>query len=264
MTSTTPRLAELIAPAGWQVVDVISDLHLQAAEPRTAQAWEHYMAHTRADAVFILGDLFEVWIGDDAAHDAASFEARCARILRASAAQRPLFFMHGNRDFLLGEDFAQAGGLTLLTDPATLVFGPQRWLLSHGDALCLDDTDYLQFRAQVRTAAWQQTFLAQPLAERRAIAHALRAQSEERKRSGLPYADVDAHAARAALRTANASTLIHGHTHRPGQHELGEGRQRLVLSDWDAAATPPRAEVLRLSLGTAGVRVQRLRAVDAG
>jgi UDP-2,3-diacylglucosamine hydrolase len=263
MTSTTPGLSELLAPAGWQVVDFISDLHLQATEPHTLQAWEHYMAHTQADAVFILGDLFEVWIGDDAAHDAATFEARCAHTLRAATAQRPVFLMHGNRDFLLGEAFARSCGITLLTDPATLRFGAQRWLLSHGDALCLDDRDYLQFRAQVRTAGWKQAFLAKPLTERRAIALTLRSQSEARKRSGQPYADVDAHAARAALHTAHASTLIHGHTHRPGQHDLGDGLHRWVLSDWDAVAAPPRAEVLRLNLRASGVQMQRLRATDA-
>lgn len=271
MNPTTPQLAELIAPSSWRVVDFISDLHLQASEPQTAQAWEHYMAHTRADAVFILGDLFEVWIGDDAldlradtARTTDDFETRCARTLRATAARRPVFFMHGNRDFLLGNTCAQACGITLLADPTTLVFGQQRWLLSHGDALCLDDTDYQQFRAQVRSAAWQQAFLAQPLAERRAIAHALRAQSEARKRSGRPYADVDAGAACVALRAARASTLIHGHTHRPGQHDLGAGLQRLVLSDWDAAATPPRAEVLRLRLDATAPQLQRLRSADAG
>lgn len=271
MAPTTPRLAELTAPSSWRVVDFISDLHLQAAEPQTAQAWEHYMAHTRADAVFILGDLFEVWIGDDALDLRAdptpatdAFETRCARTLRAAASQRAVLFMHGNRDFLLGDTCAQACGLTLLADPTALNFAGQRWLLSHGDALCLDDTDYLQFREQVRSTIWQETFLARPLAERRAIAHDLRAQSEARKRSGTPYADVDAAAARAALREARATTLIHGHTHRPGRHDLGDGLQRLVLSDWDMVASPPRAEVLRLSLKANGVQVQRLPCTDAG
>lgn len=266
MNPTTPRIAELTAPAVWQVVDFISDLHLQASEPATVQAWEHYMAHTRADAVFILGDLFEVWVGDDgpaSADDEARFEARCVHTLHTTAQGRAVFFMHGNRDFLLGNAFAQACGLRLLADPTVLVFGGQRWLLSHGDALCLDDTDYLQFRAQVRSPEWQQAFLARPLAERRAIARGLRTESEARKRSGAVYADVDAAAAADWLQTAQALELIHGHTHKPADHAFGAGLRRRVLSDWDAAATPARAEVLRLRLDTGAVQVQRLPAQQA-
>lgn len=266
MNPTIPRIAELTAPAAWRVVDFISDLHLQASEPATVAAWERYMAHTRADAVFILGDLFEVWVGDDVlgANDTeAQFEAHCAHILRTTAQRCAVFFMHGNRDFLLGAAFAQAAGLQLLADPTALGFGQQRWLLTHGDALCLDDTDYLQFRAQVRSPEWQATFLAQPLAERRAIARGLRAQSEARKKSGAVYADVDAAAARDWLQAAQARELIHGHTHKPADHAFGTDLQRRVLSDWDAAATPPRAEVLRLRLGGDAVQVQRLAASQA-
>jgi UDP-2,3-diacylglucosamine hydrolase len=111
----------------------------------------------------------------------------------------------------------------------------------------LDDTAYMAFRQQVRSADWQQVFLAKPLAERQAIARGLRQQSEARKKSGAEYADVCPQAARHLLVDANASTLIHGHTHKPTTHDLGNGLQRVVLSDWDAAATPPRAEVMRLT-----------------
>jgi UDP-2,3-diacylglucosamine hydrolase len=266
MTPPPPRIAELTAPAAWQVVDFISDLHLQAGEPATVQAWEHYMAHTRADAVFILGDLFEVWVGDDgpaSADDEARFEARCIDTLHTTAQRRAVFLMHGNRDFLLGNVFAQACGLDLLADPTVLAFGGQRWLLSHGDALCLDDTDYLQFRAQVRSAEWQQAFLAKPLAERRAIARGLRTESEARKRSGALYADVDAAAAAAWLQAAQAHEMIHGHTHKPADHAFCDGLRRRVLSDWDAGSTPPRAEVLRLQRGAGTVQVQRLPAQQA-
>jgi UDP-2,3-diacylglucosamine hydrolase len=267
MDSTTPRFAALTAPANWRVVDFISDLHLQPSEPQTVQAWSHYMAHTRADAVFILGDLFEVWIGDDALgatptgsdHPDESFEDQCAGVLHTASRHRAVFFMHGNRDFLLGTAMAQSCGITLLADPTVLVFGGQRWLLTHGDALCLDDTDYLQFRAQVRSPAWQQAFLAKPWTERRAIAQGLRAQSEARKRSDATYADVDTAQARHWLQAAGASELIHGHTHKPADHDLGQGLRRRVLSDWDAAATPVRTEVLRLSLDAASsMQVQRL------
>lgn len=251
------------------MVDFISDLHLQPSEPATVQAWAGYMARTRADAVFILGDLFEVWIGDDMLDaaspgplDTDSFEQRCVRTLQAAARQRDVFFMHGNRDFLIGASFALACGIRLLADPTVLDFGGQRWLLSHGDALCLDDTDYMQFRAQVRSQAWQQVFLAKPLAERKAIALNLRSQSEARKRSGVVYADVDAPAAAAWLQAVHSTHLIHGHTHKPANHAFGPGLQRTVLSDWDAAATPPRAQVLRLSLDAqdlaAPIRPQRI------
>lgn len=237
------------------MVDVISDLHLQPSEPANVRAWAGYMARTQADAVFILGDLFEVWIGDDAINataqgpqDAAPFERRCVQTLQAAARQRDVFFMHGNRDFLIGAAFIQTCGISLLDDPTVLNFAGQRWLLSHGDALCLNDTDYMQFRAQVRSQEWQQAFLAKPLAERKAIALGLRTQSEARKRSGASYADVDAAAAAAWLQAAHSTHLIHGHTHKPADHVFGNGLQRTVLSDWDAAATPPRAQVVRLSL----------------
>lgn len=243
--------AELAAPAGWRTVDLISDLHLQAAEPATFEAWRGYMQSTPADAVFILGDLFEVWIGDDAA-TLPGFEAQCAEVLRQTAQRRPVHFMHGNRDFLLGAAFAADCGITLLADPTVLTLHGERWLLSHGDELCLDDHEYLRFRARVRTPAWQRTFLARPLDERRALARAMRTQSEDRKREpGMVWADVDADAARAWLRRADARTLVHGHTHRPADHDLGDGLRRIVLSDWDATAHPPRAQLLCLSIAGA-------------
>lgn len=268
MDPATPRFAVLSAAAHWQVIDFISDLHLQNGEPSTVQAWTHYMAHTRADAVFILGDLFEVWVGDDelgADDTEARFEQQCAAVLGSATRHRDVFFMHGNRDFLLGARFAQASGLTLLDDPTLLIVGDQRWLLSHGDALCLEDTEYLRFRDQVREPVWQKNFLARPLSERRAFARELRRKSEDRKHSGVPYADVDDSMVMTWLKAASARQMIHGHTHKPATHDLGAGFQRLVLSDWDVTATPPRAEVLRLSRpDTEGpVRVQRLAASNA-
>lgn len=250
------------APNQWRAIDLISDLHLQAAEPLTVAAWQGYMGRTSADALFILGDLFEVWVGDDAVCDTATgpfvaadvpagFENECADILRQTALRMPVFFMRGNRDFLVGLALMAQCGCTLLDDPTVLDFGGQHWLLSHGDALCLADTEYLTFRAMVRSQQWQADFLAKPLAERWAIARLLRSQSETRKQSSAMWADVDTDAAIAALRNAAASTMIHGHTHRPADHLLAPDLRRMVLSDWDLAATPPRAEVLRLTIAGA-------------
>ena len=249
--------AELVAPAGWRTVDLMSDLHLQSSDPATFEAWRGYLQTTPADAIFILGDLFEVWVGDDAAAE-PGFEAQCAEVLRAASARRPVYFMHGNRDFLLGADFAARCGMTLVADPTVLVLHGERWLLSHGDALCLEDTEYLRFRAQVRAPEWQQALLARPLEERRTLARSVRAQSEDRKRNpDVVWADVDADAARDWLHQAGARTLVHGHTHRPAIHDLGQGLRRVVLSDWDAAAHPPRAQLLCLS--SAGARRVDLR-----
>ena len=245
MAQAVPRFAELPALPDWRTVDFISDLHLHESEPATFEAWRTWMSATTADAVFILGDLFEVWVGDDAA--SAGFEARCTAVLRGTAARKPVFFMHGNRDFLVGRAFLAQLGITLLDDPTVLVFAGSRWLLSHGDMLCLDDVDYLKFREEVRGPAWQGAFLSKPLAERRTVARALREQSEARKHSGVTWADVDAEAARDWLQASGAATLIHGHTHRPADHLLADGQSRVVLSDWDLAAVPPRAQVLRLT-----------------
>ncbi len=252
---------ELLAPSAWQCADFISDLHLHPEDRATFAAFESYLQATTADAVFILGDLFEVWVGDDAAQLADSFEAECVALLSQAGQRLALFVMQGNRDFLMGPSLMSACHATALPDPSVLDFGGQRWLLSHGDALCLDDHDYQQFRRQVRSAPWQQTFLAKPLAERQAIARGLRQASASRKQSGATYADVDAAAALALLADAHALHLLHGHTHKPAQHRLGPDRLRTVLSDWDVAATPARAEVVRITLQADGqARLARIAA----
>ena len=270
MSATPPPLAQLIAPASWRRVDFISDLHLHAADEGTFLAWQQYLLHTSADAVFILGDLFEIWVGDDAALDEHlssplkdSFEARCAEVLGSAAQRTPLYFMHGNRDFLVGDEFLQHCQIQFLQDPTVLEFAGQRWLLTHGDALCLADTDYMQFRHQVRAAAWQQKFLARPLAQRQAIALELRQQSKQVQRAAETYADVDAAAARAWLNAAQASFMVHGHTHRPALHDLGHGLQRWVLSDWDCSAATPRSQVLRIQSENGLATVQRIAPATA-
>ena len=219
------------------------------------------MVQTSADALFILGDLFDVWVGDDvvAAENQPDhpFEMHCLQVLKQTAQRLPIFFMHGNRDFLLGHRFAKASGMTLLNDPAVLVFDQTTWLLSHGDALCLNDSDYQKFRLQVRAPAWRKAFLAKPLNERKSTAQTLRTQSEQRR--GAVHATVDASAAIDWLRRTKATTLIHGHTHEGTDNELenpeNQALRRLALSDWDAEAKPRRLEVLQLQLGAAPKRL---------
>ena len=242
-----PRFAELKAPPGWRTIEFISDLHLQAAEAPTFGVWRSYMAACAADALFILGDLFEAWVGDDLAQE-PGFAADCAAVLQATARRMPLFIMHGNRDFLMGDGLMRSCGATLLDDPTVLTFASARWLLTHGDALCISDIKYMQFRHVVREPQWQREFLSRPLAERQAIGRQMRAESQARQQQDPreAYGQVDDALARAWLDAADAQTMIHGHTHQPREHELGAGKQRIVLTDWDLAARPPRREVLRL------------------
>lgn len=242
--TTAPTLAWLTAPAAWLEVDLISDLHLQASETATFEAWRAYMAHTPAQAVFILGDLFEVWVGDDAALLDPFLQA-CAEVLRQTAQRLTVAFMPGNRDFLVGPEFLAACNVQALSDPCLLALGSQRILLSHGDALCLDDKPYQAFRLQARSPQWQQTFLAKPLAERQAFARSLRALSESQKTPEMSFADADTLMSQSWLQAAQADRLVHGHTHRPADHPLGSAT-RHVLSDWSLDHAPLRAQVMRL------------------
>ena len=245
--TTAPQVAQLQGAPGWRAIDFISDLHLQPSEPQTVEAWRSYLARSTADAIFILGDLFEVWVGDDALDEPGSFEAECAAVLHEAAQQRPLFFMVGNRDFLAGDEFLRRSGMRGLSDPTVLRWAGPSILLSHGDALCLDDVEYQQFRAVSRSAAWQQQLLAQPLAVRRAIGKSARSESEQRKQSGAPYADADTQMNATWMQAAQAPWLIHGHTHQPADHALGNDQWRIVLSDWHIDADTRRAEVLRVT-----------------
>ena len=225
---------------------ILADLHLSADTPAFNDAFLRLLnaAAGQIDALYLLGDIFEVWLGDD---DPAPFPRSIISALHRFATSTPVYVMHGNRDFLAGGAFLKHCGITGLQDPTVLSFAGQRYLLSHGDLLCVDDVDYQRFRVQARSPAWQQQFLSQPLATRRAQARGIRQESEARKQSGTVYADVDHASAIAWLQAAGAHTLIHGHTHRPANHALAPGLQRVVLSDWDAAALPPRLETLRLS-----------------
>jgi UDP-2,3-diacylglucosamine hydrolase len=237
----------LEAPASWQVLDFISDLHLHAGEPLTFGAWARHMAASQCDALFILGDLLEVWVGDDVLDHPTEgpFWADVVAVLHEASTRFPIYFMPGNRDFLVGERFLAATGMRALPDPTVLGWQGQRWLLSHGDALCIADHPYQRFRAEVRSPQWKAAFLAQPLADRIRAARAMRQASETQKQSAATWADVDPDAARQWLTENHCHRLIHGHTHHPAEHALGPGLVRCVLSDWDASSTPPRLEWLR-------------------
>lgn len=241
----------LIAPPTWRCIDFISDLHLHEGLPGTTQALADYLANTSADAVLILGDLFEAWVGDDMRTQ--PYEAECTRILAQAGQRLHLGVMVGNRDFLLGTDMLSACHAHPLGDPTVLLAWGGRTLLTHGDALCLADTDYLHFRAQVRQAAWQQSFLAKPLDERldqaRRMREASQAHQQVQASTSMGWADVDEGAATDWMRGAQSLRLIHGHTHQPGDHPFGPpGGMRHVLSDWDLDhAQHPRAQILRLT-----------------
>ena len=220
------------APSAWRAIDFLSDLHFSESTPRTLEALATHLRCTAADAVFILGDLFEAWVGDDARLE--GFEAECAAMLAEASSHRLIAFMAGNRDFLVGADFLHHCGMACVEDPCVLVAFGQRVLLSHGDALCLDDRAYQAFRAMVRSSDWQQAFLAQPLPERRRAAQAMREESRRHTRS-MPerWFDVDTAEVERWMAHSATSRLVHGHTHVPARHPLAHGLARYVLSDWD-------------------------------
>jgi UDP-2,3-diacylglucosamine hydrolase len=245
-TSSPDALGTLQAPAHWQAVDLMSDLHLQAGDPATFELWRAHMQASTADAVLLLGDVFEVWVGDDAvAHD--PFLQACAQVLRASSQRQYVGFLPGNRDFLVGPDFLRSCGVHGLQDPTVLHWGAQRILLSHGDALCLQDEAYQRFRAVARTPQWQHDFLARPLPERLALAAQMREQSKAHNQQVAYFSDADADMTHRWMRAAHSPLLVHGHTHQPAQHPVPDwpGAQRLVLSDW-SGQSPVRGQSLRL------------------
>jgi UDP-2,3-diacylglucosamine hydrolase len=215
----------------------VSDLHLSPRSPGATRLFLRFLAGRARQAaeLYILGDLFEAWIGDDDSGD--PFNAQVVAALRAASdAGLRIGVMHGNRDFLLGDGFAAATGAWLLPDPYVLSTPEWQFVLSHGDALCLDDATYMAFRTQVRNPAWQAALLARPLGERRAIAAQLREVSESSQRAkDSPYADLQAAATDDFLRDHGYVTFIHGHTHQPTRHDHivdGIHVERWVLADW--------------------------------
>ena len=214
----------------------ISDLHIDAGSPAITEQFLTLVAGEgrAAEALYILGDLFESWVGDDAPDP--DQVAVIAGIKALTGAGVPCFVMHGNRDFLLGERFCAMSGARLLPDPLIVTLYGEPVLVMHGDALCTDDAAYQRLRATVRDAGWQRRFLALSVAARRALAGAARVGSRAHT-AGLDYAisDVNPDSVARALRGAGVGTLLHGHTHRPGIHALsvdGKACTRIVLGDW--------------------------------
>lgn len=219
----------------------ISDLHLDAERPHITDLFGRFLdGEARgADALYILGDLFEAWIGDDDPSDTATFVAE--RLRAVANAGTPVSFMHGNRDFLVGSDYARRAGMRILPDPSVIQLYGRPTLLMHGDTLCTDDVAYQQFRSQTRNPAWQAQFLSQPLPARIAFVQQARAASKAHQ-SGLAsqgtmetITDVAPATVAETFQRFGIDTLIHGHTHRPAVHALdvdGRPRERIVLGDW--------------------------------
>ena len=214
----------------------ISDLHLDPERPAITELFLDFLG-TRApgsEALYILGDLFEAWIGDD--DSGPMNDAVCDGLQACTGAGTPVFVMHGNRDFLLGTAFAKRCGCTLLDDPARIELYGTPTLLMHGDLLCTDDTEYMGFREMVRSPGWQEALLSKSLQERRLMAQEMRASSREQT-SGKAESimDVNADAVDRIMTEHHVQRLIHGHTHRPAIHDLevaGHPAQRIVLGDW--------------------------------
>jgi UDP-2,3-diacylglucosamine hydrolase len=209
----------------------ISDLHLDSARPQLSEALAALLErHCDCDALYILGDLFETWIGDD---DDSTIAADTCALLRQFSDRGPaLFLMPGNRDFLIGEDFCARAGATLLTDPTVIDLYKQRTLLMHGDSLCTADTEYQAFRERARDPLWQSQMLNFSLQERRAVAARLRSISGEAKSNKAEdIVDVTPAEVERVMTEQQVQQLIHGHTHRPARHETS-GRLRLALGDW--------------------------------
>ncbi|MEJ2685689.1 MAG: UDP-2,3-diacylglucosamine diphosphatase [Gammaproteobacteria bacterium] len=214
----------------------ISDLHLDPERPVITELFLDFLAGPArgCDALYILGDLFEAWVGDD--DDSPTLQPVLEALADCTGAGLPVSVMTGNRDFLIGEGFTARTGCRLLPDPSVVDLYGEPTLLMHGDTLCTDDLEYQQFRRLVRDPAWQRQFLAKPLEERRQMAAGLRETSRQRTaHKAVDIMDVNHEAVLSALREHHVRRLIHGHTHRPATHELtvdGAPATRIVLGDW--------------------------------
>ena len=215
----------------------ISDLHLDPDKPEISQNFLHFIKTRAAQArvLYILGDLFEAWLGDD---DSAQGLSELFKAIQHLSTTCRIYFLHGNRDFLVGDKLLQKLGAQLMQEITIIQLGSHRVALMHGDQLCSDDTEYQKFRKQVRSKEWQQQFLAKPLAERHAIAAQLRQQSKQAMTVKTDrIMDVNAQTVADSFDQLGVDTIIHGHTHRPALHSIAAGRQRIVLGDWNPAAS---------------------------
>ncbi|MBU3617315.1 UDP-2,3-diacylglucosamine diphosphatase [Polynucleobacter sp. JS-Polo-80-F4] len=236
---------------------LISDLHLTPSMPLTAQRFFDFCEKEapKVEAVFILGDLFEYWVGDDAAAS-SPFQQEVQRAIANLSTKVKTYYLHGNRDFLIGKSFIKKTGMTLLSDPCTVQIASEKWVLAHGDALCTADIAYQAFRSWVRKPWIQKIFLGLPLNWRKGIAQHLRSnshnqyQTQQRSTSHQVKMDVTQQACADVMKDHSGNRLIHGHTHLPAHHEESMGTQswqRWVLSDWDLdhpESLPPRASAL--------------------
>ena len=231
----------------------IADLHLDPRRPAITELFQRFLAGEarQAQALYILGDLFEAWIGDDAASPQDPVITAMRELAASGVA---VYVMHGNRDFLLGDDFAAMTGATLLPEPSRIDIDGEPALLMHGDSLCVDDVDYQRFRAMVRDPDWQAQFLAKPLAERQAFAEQARTESaQQSSQLDSNVTDVNAEAVERSMAEHGTRLMIHGHTHRPHDHALnlaGESARRIVLGDWFEQGSVLRARSGRLELAS--------------
>jgi len=240
-----------------------SDIHLSDDNPALTKAFcawvEESSQRISPESLLILGDLFDAWIGDDVL---VSNQSQCAQTIASLLELQALKgirigLMHGNRDFLIGEQFAQQCNAQLLSDPCVLTMSSRLTVaLTHGDQLCTQDLDYQTFRKQVRAANWQSDFLAKPLAQRLEIAHHLRAQSElEKKSKSMEIMDITPQEAEVLAEQLAADVVLHGHTHRPGLSPMSNGRKRWVLPDWEVNASGELARGGGLLIGQRGIEV---------
>lgn len=227
----------------------VSDIHLSEALPKTTTSFLNFLnTHAiRAEHVYLLGDLFEYWAGDDDCD--SSYHQQIIQALRTLTDRGvQMYWIAGNRDFLIGEHFASLTGIQMLNDPCQLQLAGRQLLVSHGDALCTDDVDYMAFRSVVRQSAWQAQFLTKPLSERKAIIEGMRhASNSEQQNKSMAIMDVNLSAVSKLHQQFPNSLLIHGHTHRTALHHEAEGL-RYVLPDWDCDhADKPRGGWLQLT-----------------
>lgn len=211
----------------------ISDLHLDRQQPEISHNFIHFLKTRAANArvLYILGDLFEIWLGDD---DTAQGFSAVFDAVKSLSSHCDIFFIAGNRDFLVGDALAEQLGFSILPDEHIIELGDRRIALLHGDALCTDDVEYQQFKTMVRSPDWQRDFLHKPLQQRRAISEELRVQSQAAThQKAQQITDVNADAVEQCFNRLQIDTLIHGHTHRPAIHDLAHQRQRIVLGDWN-------------------------------